>query len=103
VLPHALAYNQGNAPAAREALSGVLGSDDPATALWQRAGDLGSPRSLRELGMAESDIAVIATEATESPYANPRPVTYDGVEALLRDAWSGAPPRSAATASTSTS
>jgi maleylacetate reductase len=92
VLPHALAYNQGSAPEARAALSGVLGSDDPASALWQLADDLGAPRSLRELGMAESDIAVIAKQATESPYANPRHVTYDGVEALLRDAWSGSAP-----------
>jgi maleylacetate reductase len=92
VLPHALAYNQSSAPAARAALSGVLGSDDLATALWQRAGDLGAPRSLAGLGMAESDIEVIAKQATESPYANPRPVTYDGVESLLRHAWSGAAP-----------
>jgi maleylacetate reductase len=92
VLPHALAYNQGSAPDALAALSGVLGSDDPATALWVLAGDLGAPRSLRELGMAESDIAVIAEQATESPYANPRPVTRAGIESLLRDAWSGAPP-----------
>jgi maleylacetate reductase len=93
VLPHALAYNQGSAPEAFAALSGVLSSDDPASALWQLASELGAPRSLHELGMAESDIAVIAKQVTESPYANPRPVTYDGVEALLRDAWSGAAPR----------
>jgi maleylacetate reductase len=92
VLPHALAYNQGSAPSAMAALSTALGSDDPATALWELAGDLDAPRSLQELGMAESDIAVIAKQATESPYANPRPVSYDGVEALLRDAWSGARP-----------
>jgi maleylacetate reductase len=92
VLPHALAYNQGAAPEACAALSGVLGSDDPATALWEQAGDLGAPRSLQELGMAESDIDVIAKQATESPYANPRPVTYGGVVALLRDAWSGSAP-----------
>jgi maleylacetate reductase len=94
VLPHALAYNQGSAPDARAALSTALGSDDPATSLWELAGDLGAPRSLRELGMAESDIAVIAKQATERPYANPRPVGYDDVEALLRDAWCGARPTS---------
>jgi maleylacetate reductase len=92
VLPHALAYNQGSAPEARASLSAVLAAEDPASSLWRRAGDLGAPRSLQELGMAEADIAVIAAQATQSPYANPRPVTYDGVEALLRDAWSGAPP-----------
>ena len=94
VLPHALAYNQRYAPAARRALSAALDADDPALTLWQLAGDLGAPRSLRELGMAESDIPSIAVQATEDPYANPRPVTRAGVEALLRDAWSGAAPGS---------
>jgi maleylacetate reductase len=92
VLPHVLAYNQGSAPSAVAALSTALGSDDPATTLWELAGDLDAPRSLQELGMAESDIAVIAKQVTESPYANPRPVSYDGVDALLRDAWSGVRP-----------
>jgi maleylacetate reductase len=92
VLPHVLAYNQASAPEALATLSDILGSDDPAAALWSLAGDLGALRSLQELGMAESDVALIAKQVTESPYANPRPVTYDGVEALLRDAWSGAAP-----------
>ncbi len=34
----------------------------------------------------------IAELAVANPYANPRPVTRDGVEALLWAAWTGAPP-----------
>jgi maleylacetate reductase len=90
VLPHALAYNQPAAPAAAAALSRALGgTSDPARELWELAGRLGAPRSLAELGMTESDVPRIAELAVARPYANPRPVTRDGVERLLRAAWAG--------------
>ena len=93
VLPHALAYN---APAAPEAIAAIAralgGGPDPARQLWQLAGRLGATRSLRELGMAEDDVPRIADLAVAAPYANPRPVTRDGVEQVLRAAWAGEPP-----------
>jgi maleylacetate reductase len=93
VLPHALAFNQpavpGTVAALRRALGGV---DDPARELWALAGRLGAPRSLAELGMAEDDVPRIAEQAVANPYANPRPVTLEGVTALLRAAWAGEPP-----------
>ncbi|MBM9467832.1 maleylacetate reductase [Nakamurella leprariae] len=93
VLPHALAHNQPAAPDAVAALSRALGGvPDPARALWDRAADLGAPTSLRQLGMAEADIPRIVELATEQPYANPRPVTPAGIEALVRAAWAGEPP-----------
>src|SRR5947209_11522551 len=93
VLPHALAYNQPAAPDAVAALSRALGGvDDPARELWELAGRLGAPRSLAELGMKGEDIPRIAELAVANPYANPRPVTRDGVEALLRAAWAGEAP-----------
>ena len=93
VLPHALAYNAPAAPQAVAALTRALvGATDPARELWDLAGRLGAPRSLRELGMTEADIPRIADLAVASPYANPRPVTRTAVEALLRAAWSGEPP-----------
>jgi maleylacetate reductase len=93
VLPHALAYNSPAAPVAVAALTRALGQvDDPARALWELAGRLGAPRSLAELGMAEEDVPRIAEIAVADPYANPRPVTREGVELLLRAAWAGDPP-----------
>ncbi|MGY1625188.1 maleylacetate reductase [Geodermatophilus sp. SYSU D00965] len=97
VLPHALAYNQPATPQAVAALSRALGGvPDPARELWELAGRLGAPRSLAELGMQEQDIGRIAELAVAggagSSYRNPRPVTRDGVEALLRAAWAGEPP-----------
>ncbi len=93
VLPHALAFNAPAAPAAVAALGRALGTDDPAREIWQLAGRLGAPRSLRELGMAEDDVPRIVDLAVADPYANPRPVTADGLTSLLRAAWSGEPPR----------
>ena len=89
VLPHALAYNAPAAPDAVAALSRALGgAPDPARELWE----LAAPRSLAELGMEEADIPRTAELAVANPYANPRPVTREGVTALLEAAWSGRPP-----------
>jgi maleylacetate reductase len=93
VLPHALAYNQPAAPDAVAALSRALGGvPDPARAVWELAGRLGAPRSLAELGMAEDDITRIVELAVANPYANPRPVTREGIASLLHAAWAGDPP-----------
>lgn len=93
VLPHALAYNQPAAPEAVAALSRALGGvPDPARELWVFAGRLGAPRSLAELGMTEAEIPRIAELAVTNAYANPRPVTREGVERLLRAAWAGEAP-----------
>ncbi|MFF8022131.1 maleylacetate reductase [Streptomyces sp. NPDC007896] len=93
VLPHALAYNHDAAPKAVAALGRALGtSADPAAYLWDLADRLGAPRSLRELGMADSDIDRIVQVTLANPYANPRAVTADGLSHLLRAAWSGQPP-----------
>jgi maleylacetate reductase len=93
VLPHALAYNQPAAPQAVAALSRALGGTaDPARTLWERSGELGAPRSLRELGMAEADVTRIVGQVLASPYANPVEVTEDGLTRLLRAAWAGDPP-----------
>jgi maleylacetate reductase len=93
VLPHALAYNQPGAPQAVAALSRALGgTTDPARHLWELAGTLGAPRSLRELGMEEADIGRIVGEVLANPYSNPVEVTEQGLSRLLRAAWAGEPP-----------
>lgn len=93
VLPHALAFNQAATPDTVAALSRALdGASDPATRLWELEGELDAPRSLQELGMEESDIDRIADEVTSRPYGNPREVTYEDVQGLLRRAWEGLPP-----------
>jgi maleylacetate reductase len=93
VLPHVLAYNAPAAPRAVGTLVGALGGDrDPARELWDLAGRLGAPRCLRDLGMTEDAIPCIAALAVSRPYSNPRPVTKEAVESILRAAWSGEAP-----------
>lgn len=95
VLPHVLAFNLAQAPRAAAALSRALGdAPDPAVTLWQLAGDLGTPRSLADLGMTQGDIERIADEATSRSYGNPRPVTHEDVTGILTAAWSGDRPQS---------
>ncbi len=92
VLPHVLAFNAPAAPDAAAALSRALGADDSARALWDLAGDLGAPRSLRDLGMSETDVERVVELAAESPYANPRPVDRADLDRIVRAAWSGLAP-----------
>ncbi|MGW1208751.1 maleylacetate reductase and hydroxyquinol 1,2-dioxygenase domain-containing protein [Streptomyces sp. NPDC002499] len=95
VLPHAMAYN---APAAGDAmrriaraLSGPAAgpAPDAPTAVYDLVAALNGPTSLRDLGMAAEDLPRAVELATATPYPNPRPVTADGIAALLQDAWSG--------------
>ncbi|MFC8429569.1 maleylacetate reductase [Streptomyces sp. NPDC057253] len=92
VLPYALAYNAPAAPGALSALSRALDTDDPSRALWELAGRLGAPRSLAELGLKETDVAEAAVQVAGQPYANPRPVTAEGVRAVLQAAFEGRRP-----------
>ncbi len=93
VLPHVLAYNAPAVPRAIDAVAAALGgSAQPPEDLWAFIGRLDGPRSLRELGMRESDIATVADATVRQSYANPRTVTTDDVMQLMQRAWSGAPP-----------
>ncbi|AYC36892.1 maleylacetate reductase [Streptomyces griseorubiginosus] len=92
VLPHALAYNTPAVPGASAALSRALDAENPSQALWDLAGRLGAPRSLAELGLKETDVAEAARQVAGQPYANPRPVTTEGVRAVLQAAFEGRRP-----------
>jgi maleylacetate reductase len=92
VLPYALAYNAPAAPDALTALGRALDADDPPGALWELAGRLDAPRSLAELGLRETDLAQAAVQVAGQPYANPRPVTAEGVREVLQAAYEGRRP-----------
>lgn len=92
ILPHAVRYNAGAAPDAIARVAAALGSDDAAVALFDLAERLGAPTSLKALGMPEEKLAEAAYLAAEPPPANPRPVTAEGVLALLREAYVGRRP-----------
>ena len=90
LLPHALAYNAPVVPEVIGRLRAVLG-DDPAAGLQALARRLGAPMSLAALGMPEEGVERAADLALANPYSNPRPLTRDGVRALIARAWAGEP------------
>jgi Alcohol dehydrogenase, class IV len=91
VLPYALAYNSAYAPEAIAALQRATGAQNPAEYLRERSIALGAPKSLRELGLDGGAVETIVRLATENPYANPRPVTPEGIRALVTAALDGEP------------
>ena len=92
VLPHAVAYNAEAAPEAMSRIAGALGVTSAAEGLFDLAASLQAPLSLAALGMKRTDLDEAADIAVQNPYYNPRPVTREGVRALLQDAWEGRRP-----------
>ena len=93
ILPYAMAYNAKAAPEADAAVARALGGKDGTSALVDLATRLGSPRSLKSLGMPEAGIDRAADLAVQNPYWNPRPIERTAVRALIAAAWAGAHPR----------
>ena len=96
VLPHAMAYNAPAAPEAMDRIARALDVPDAPTGVFDLIHRAGGPTSLRDLGMAGSDLARAADLAAAQPYPNPRELTRTGLADLLRDAWQGSRPRPAA-------
>lgn len=94
VLPHAVAYNEPAAPDAIAAVAEAVRVTDAATGLQDLIRGWGGPISLAGLGFSDADVPRAATLATARPYPNPRPVTRDGIVALLGRATTGQPPSS---------
>lgn len=92
VLPHALAYNAPAIPDAVAALRVATGCADPARALYDLAAQVGAPRGLRQLGLAEADLDLVVTAALADPYWNPRDLEAGALRTALTRAWAGDPP-----------
>jgi len=93
ILPYAMAYNAKAAPDADAAVARALGGQDGTSALTALAARLGSPRSLKSLGMPESGIDRAADLAVQNPYWNPKPIERGAVRALIAAAWAGEAPK----------
>lgn len=92
LLPHAAAFN---APATPEAMARVARALDASSApqgLYDLAASLGAPLSLASLGMKAANLDRAADLAVQNPYYNPRPITRDGIRALLENALEGRRP-----------
>jgi len=91
ILPHAAAYNR-VATDAMERIADALGADDAPGGLYDLGESLGASTALRDLGLSEDDLDRVADLAVEKPYANPEPVTRDGIRAVLERAYHGRRP-----------
>ena len=98
ILPHAMAYNASAAPQAMRRVAEALGVEDAPSGLFDLIATAGGPTSLRALGLAEADIPRVAQLAATQSYPNPRELTEDGIESLLRDAWHGRRPAASSSA-----
>jgi len=102
MLPQAVHFN---AAAARGPIAGVaraLGASDSASEdkaaaaaapfLFDFVADMGAPTSLESVGLPHDALDEAARISIELINDNPRPVDYEGVRALLEDAWTGQRP-----------
>lgn len=92
VLPHATHYNRDATPEAMQRIARALGSTDASGGLYDLAGAVGTPLSLKALGMREEDLERAADIAACDPYWNPRPIERADIRVLLQDAWEGRRP-----------
>lgn len=92
VLPHATRYNRDAAPEAMARASRALGVADVPAGIYDLEVKLGLKLALKDIGMKESDLDRAAQLATENPYPNPAPLSYDGIRALLDAAYQGRRP-----------
>ncbi|HEY9390715.1 MAG TPA: maleylacetate reductase [Mycobacteriales bacterium] len=93
LLPHVAAFNQPAVPEAMAQVADAMGSADAASGLHDLAFRLGAPTSLAELGMPADGLTEAARRAVDAVGdTNPRPVSADGLCALLDDAYQGRHP-----------
>lgn len=92
MLPYSCAYNREAAPQAMTRVARALGAADAPTGLFDLMRKVGTQKSLREFGLAESDLERAAEAAVRNPYYNPRPVTRNEVLKMLLAAYAGERP-----------
>ncbi|HWT36605.1 MAG TPA: maleylacetate reductase [Paraburkholderia sp.] len=95
MLPHTAHYNHQAAPDALTRVAKALGgqrANEAGPLLYDLNRALGIPLSLAEIGMPEAGLDEAAELACRNPYANPRPIEFDAIRALLQRAWLGTAP-----------
>ncbi|HLK48286.1 MAG TPA: maleylacetate reductase [Bryobacteraceae bacterium] len=92
VLPYVVSYNTPAAADAMARAARALQRDSAAQGLYDLAQSLGAPLSLAALGMKAGDLDRATDIAVQNPYYNPRPITREGIRALLQNALEGRRP-----------
>jgi maleylacetate reductase len=90
VLPYVVQFNAPAAPEAERTLAEALSAETALTGLEDLYAALEAPRSLKEAGLEKDSIPEAARRILAAvPATNPRSVTQDNLEELLRSAWAG--------------
>ena len=92
LLPFSIAYNEPALNGQLDPARRVLGTENLAQAIFDLAQELGAPTSLAAIGMPAEGIEKAAQIAAAQPYPNPRPLSFEGIRALLDDAYHGRRP-----------
>jgi len=92
ILPYATRYNAQAAPEAMARICRAMGSDNAAQGLYDLNKAIGAKLALKDIGFKETDIDKAVGIACQNPYANPEPISGEGIERLLRDAYAGNTP-----------
>ena len=92
ILPHTVAFNSSYVNEQTKRLARAMGQKDPAAAIFDLATKVGASTSLKDIGFKERDLEEAANIAVEKPCSNPRPINYDEVIGLLKDAYDGKRP-----------
>lgn len=89
ILAHAVQFNERAAFAEMAPIRTIFGGAKAGAGIYDFAKSLGAPTSLKELGMAEKDLAQAADIATRNAYWNPRALEREQILTLLQAAWRG--------------
>jgi maleylacetate reductase len=89
LLPHTTAYNEPAVGDVLRPIADTFGHGSAGRGLWHFAKAAKAPMRLADLGLTEADLDRATEIATRNPYANPRPVTRDGIRQLLQQAFDG--------------
>jgi hypothetical protein len=93
VLPYAMAFNRDAAPQAMSQVAAALGATDAAAGPLQLNSAVGAPKNLVDVGFDTANIDEVADIVAQARFPNPRPVTVQGVRALLDAASAGQLPQ----------
>jgi alcohol dehydrogenase class IV len=91
MLPHVLSFNASHSAQGQAVLASALGQpgETASLAVSSLAEQIGTPRTLREIGVGRELLEPVALEAMADPALafNPRPVTLNDLESLLNSAY----------------
>ncbi|MER8983538.1 MULTISPECIES: maleylacetate reductase [unclassified Mesorhizobium] len=92
LLPYTTAFNETAVPDLLRPITRAFGGGSAGGGLWDFAQSVGSPLSLKAIGIEEADLDRAAAIAVKNAYANPRPIDPGSIRELLQAAWEGRRP-----------